>query len=109
MDLAEQKCVPCRGGVPPLSAEEAQALLRETPGWELEEGETRIRRTFKFRNFAQAMVFAGKVGEIAEQQGHHPDMNVGWGYCSVAFRTHAIGALHRNDFIMAAKVNALFP
>jgi 4a-hydroxytetrahydrobiopterin dehydratase len=109
MDLAGQKCVPCRGGVPPLTAEEAQGFLRETPGWELEEGATRIRRTFKFRNFAQAMEFARKVGEIAEQEGHHPDLAMGWGYCSVAFRTHAIGALHRNDFIMAAKVNRVAP
>lgn len=109
MNLAEQKCVPCRGSVPALTEEEAHGLLRETPGWELEEGATRIRRMFQFRNFAQAMEFARKVGEIAEEEGHHPDMTVGWGYCSVAFRTHAIGALHRNDFIMAAKVNRLAP
>lgn len=108
MELAARKCVPCRGDASPVTAEEAQELLRETPGWEPEEDATRIRRTFKFRNFAQAMEFAVKVGEIAEAEGHHPDIALGWGYCSVTFRTHAIGALHRNDFIMAAKVNALY-
>lgn len=109
MELGEKKCVPCRGSVPALTAEEARRLMGETPGWELEEDATRIRRTFRFRNFAQAMEFARKVGEIAEQEGHHPDMTLGWGYCSVAFRTHSIGALHENDFIMAAKVNRLAP
>ncbi len=99
--------MPCRGGVPGLSAEEAERLLAGVPGWELEEGATRIRRTFRFRNFAAAMDFARRVGGLAEAQGHHPDITIGWGYCSVAFRTHKIGALHENDFIMAAKVNAL--
>ncbi len=107
MGLAEKGCVPCRGGVPGLSVGEAEKLLEETPGWTLEEEATRIRRTFRFRDFATAMAFAQRVGELAEREGHHPDINLGWGYCSVAFRTHKIGALHENDFIMAAKVNAL--
>jgi len=107
MGLADKTCVACRGGVPGLSAEEAGKLLAETPGWALEEGATRIRRTFRFKDFAAAMAFARRVGELAEEEGHHPDITIGWGYCSVAFRTHKIGALHENDFIMAAKVNAL--
>ncbi len=107
MGLAEKRCVPCRGGVPPLSARKAEALLAGTPGWTLEEGATRIRRTFRFKDFASAMAFARRVGELAEEQFHHPDITVGWGYCSVAFRTHKIGGLHENDFIMAAKVDAL--
>lgn len=107
MGLAEKACVPCRGGVPGLSADEAARLLAETPGWALEEEATRIRRTFRFGDFASAMAFARKVGELAEAEGHHPDIALGWGYCTVAFRTHKIGALHENDFIMAAKVNAL--
>ncbi len=107
MGLAEKRCVPCRGGVPALSAAEAEALLAGAPGWTLEEGATRIRRTFRFRDFASAMEFARRVGELAEEQWHHPDIAVGWGYCSVAFRTHKIGGLHENDFIMAAKVDAL--
>ncbi len=107
MGLAEKKCVPCRGGVPALSAEEAENLLAEAPGWTLEERATRIRRTVRFKDFASAMDFARRVGDLAEAEGHHPDIAVGWGYCTVAFRTHRIGALHENDFIMAAKVNAL--
>ncbi len=107
MGLAEKACVPCRGGVAGLTADDAERLLAETPGWTLEEGATRIRRTFRFKDFAAAMAFARRVGDLAEEEGHHPDISLGWGYCSVAFRTHKIGALHENDFIMAAKVNAL--
>lgn len=84
-------------------------MLRETPGWDLEEEGTRIRRSFRFRNFAQAMEFARRVGDLAEEEGHHPDIALGWGYCTISFRTHKIHGLHRNDFIMAAKVNVLFP
>ncbi len=107
MGLADRSCVPCRGGVPALSAREAEALLAGTPGWALEEDATRIRRTYRFKDFASAMAFARRVGELAESEGHHPDIALGWGYCSVAFRTHKIGGLHENDFIMAAKVDAL--
>ena len=107
MGLAEKTCAPCRGGAAGLSAGEAEKLLAETPGWALEEGATRIRRTFRFKDFAAALAFAQRVGDLAEAEGHHPDIALGWGYCSVAFRTHKIGALHENDFIMAAKVNAL--
>ena len=107
MALSDKTCVPCRGGVPPLSAEEAQRYLRETPGWVLDEDASRIRRKWKFRDFASAMEFARKVGELADAQGHHPDLSLGWGYCEVVFRTHSIRGLHENDFIMAARVNAL--
>jgi len=105
--LIDKACVPCRGGVSPLSAEEARRYLEEVPGWTLDEDGSRIRRKWKFPDFAAAMAFAGKVGELAETQGHHPDLSVGWGYCEVVFRTHAIRGLHENDFIMAARVNAL--
>ena len=109
MGLAARKCEPCREAVSPMSREEAEELLRETPGWELEESATKIRRTIRFRNFAQAMEFARKVGVLAEGEGHHPDLSVGWGYCTVVFQTHKIRGLHGNDFIMAAKVNTLLP
>lgn len=109
MGLASRKCEPCRGAVSPMSREEAEALLRETPGWDLEEGATKIRRTFRFRDFAQAMEFGRKVGDLAEGEGHHPDITVGWGYCTVVFQTHKIRGLHANDFIMAAKTNTLLP
>lgn len=107
MELWERRCVPCRGGIPPLSAEDAGRLLAEVPGWTLAEEGTAIRREFRFRNFAEAMELARRIGEIAEAEGHHPDLSVGWGYCAVSFRTHAIRGLHGNDFVMAAKVNRL--
>ena len=109
MGLASRKCEPCREAVSPMSREEAEELLRETPGWELEESATKIRRTIRFRNFSQAMEFARKVGDLAEGEGHHPDISLGWGYCTVVFQTHKIHGLHGNDFIMAAKVNTLLP
>lgn len=92
-----------------MGAEEAGRMLEKAPGWTLDEGASGIRREFRFRNFAEAMRFACQVGELAEAEGHHPDLSVGWGYCTVRFRTHAIGGLHENDFIMAAKVGSLIP
>lgn len=109
MGLASNKCEPCRGGVTPVTRAEAEGMLPEIPGWELDDGATKIRKTFRFRNFVEAMEFARKVGDVAEGEGHHPDMTVGWGYCTVVFQTHKIRGLHRNDFIMAAKVNSLLP
>jgi len=107
MDLSDRRCVPCRGGVPAMEAEEAKKLVSQVSGWTLEEETKGIRREFRFRDFAEAMRFARQVGEIADAEGHHPDLSVGWGYCTVRFRTHSIRGLHENDFIMAAKVNRL--
>jgi len=90
-----------------MGAEEAERMVSQVPGWTLEEEAKGIRREFRFPNFAAAMLFAGRVGEIAEAEGHHPDLSIGWGYCTVRFRTHSIKGLHENDFIMAAKVNRL--
>ena len=90
-----------------MGAEEAERLVSQVPGWTLEQETKGILREFRFRNFSEAMRFARQVGEIAEAEGHHPDLSVGWGYCTVRFRTHSIGGLHENDFIMAAKVNRL--
>jgi len=109
MELLDKRCVPCRGGVPVLGTEEAERLVAQVPGWALEEGAKGIRREFRFRNFAEAMMFSRQVGELAEVEGHHPDLSIGWGYCTVRFRTHAIKGLHENDFIMAAKVNRHVP
>jgi 4a-hydroxytetrahydrobiopterin dehydratase len=107
MGLAEKKCEPCRGGVSPFPEEEALAYLAETPGWALAGNASRIERKFPFRDFASSMEFARKVGDLAEREGHHPDISFGWGYCTISFHTHRIRGLHENDFIMAAKVNAL--
>ena len=102
--LAAKSCVPCRGGVPPLSAAEAEPLLRETPGWTLAEGGTRLRRGFEFRDFVEAMRFVNRVADLAEEQGHHPDIAIHWNRVDLTLWTHKIGGLHENDFILAAKV-----
>ena len=107
MSLTAKQCTPCRGGVPPLSRAEAERLLRETPGWTLAADATRIERTFTTDDFACALRLVEKIAEVAEVEGHHPDVSFGWGYCRVVFYTHKIKGLHENDFIMAAKVNDL--
>lgn len=107
MTLHDKHCVPCRGGVPPMTGEAATAMMDEAPGWELIDGGTKLRRTLSVPNFARAQALAIEVGELAEAEGHHPDICYGWGYCTVVFYTHKIGGLHENDFIMAAKVNQL--
>ena len=107
MSLTSKTCVPCRGGIPPLQPAEARTFLKQTPSWELTHDDTRIRRAFTLDDFAEAMALVQKIGDLAEAEGHHPDIAFGWGYCAVVFYTHKIGGLHENDFIMAAKVNAL--
>ncbi|MEJ2552465.1 MAG: 4a-hydroxytetrahydrobiopterin dehydratase [Gammaproteobacteria bacterium] len=105
MSLATKQCVPCQGGIPPLSRDTAETYLKDTPGWELSADATRIQRKFKFRDFANAISFVNRIGELAESEGHHPDIAFGWGYCTVTLYTHKITGLHENDFIMAAKMN----
>ena len=105
-ELAAKTCMPCRGGVAPLSAAEAEAFLAEAPGWLLEDGR-RIERSWRFKNFRQAFAFVGAVAELAESEGHHPDITFGWGYATVALHTYKIKGLHENDFIMAAKIDRL--
>lgn len=106
MGLSAKTCVPCQGGIPPLGRDDVQRLLLETPGWLLSEDGARIRRTFRFPDFAQAMGFAVCVGNLAEAEDHHPDISFGWGYVTVVIFTHKINGLHENDFILAAKINA---
>jgi 4a-hydroxytetrahydrobiopterin dehydratase len=108
MGLADQQCVPCRGGVPPLPAERSAALLRELePGWVLNE-RGHLLRGYEFRDFAAALDFANRVGAIAEQQGHHPDLHVAWGRCGVEIWTHKIDGLTESDFFLAAKIDRAF-
>ena len=107
MSLTSKTCEPCRGGIPPLEEAEARAFMDQTPGWELIDDATKIRRTFSLGNFAESIALVNKVGDLAEDEGHHPDITFGWGYCTVLFYTHKIKGLHENDFIMAAKVNEL--
>lgn len=107
MNLCSKTCVPCRGGIPPMSEDEAKRYIQETPDWLLIDRGRKIKRIFPFKNFALAMGFAEKVGVLSEQENHHPDITFGWGYCQVVFYSHKINGLHENDFIMAAKVNQL--
>ena len=107
MSLTAKQCVPCRGGVPPLDRAQAEAYLKEVPGWSLPD-DRRIQRRYMFKNFVEALAFVNRVGELAEREGHHPDILFGWGYCEVTLYTHKIKGLHENDFIMAAKINELY-
>jgi 4a-hydroxytetrahydrobiopterin dehydratase len=106
-ELAGKTCTPCRGGVPPLEQTEAERYLREAPGWALMADGTRIERTFKLKNFRDALALVNRIGPLAEEEGHHPDITFGWGYVTVSLHTHKIKGLHENDFIMAAKINRL--
>jgi 4a-hydroxytetrahydrobiopterin dehydratase len=105
--LAGKSCVACKGGIPPLTREEAERLRGQTPEWKLSTDATKIERGFKFKNFREALAFVNKVGEVAEAEGHHPDISFGWGYVTVLLQTHKIKGLHENDFIMAAKIDRL--
>ena len=106
--LAEKKCTPCRGGVPPLTHEEAERFHAQAANWELLEDDHRIQRKFGFRNFREALTFVQQVGELAEAEGHHPDICFGWGHATVSLQTKKIKGLHENDFIMAAKIDRIF-
>jgi 4a-hydroxytetrahydrobiopterin dehydratase len=106
--LAEKTCVPCQGGVPPLRREEAERLRVHSPEWQLVDNGSRIERRFTFRNFRDSLGFVQKVGEMAEAQGHHPDVKFGWGYAEISLQTKKIKGLHENDFIMATKIDRAF-
>jgi 4a-hydroxytetrahydrobiopterin dehydratase len=110
-DLCTKSCVPCEGGVEPLTEEGAHALLPQVPGWSLQWGEPpRILRDFELASFLDALAFVNRVGEVAEAEGHHPNILLhSWSRVCVEVYTHAIGGLHENDFILAAKVNELRP
>ena len=110
MTLATGKCVACRRGAPTVTDEEVAELHPQVPDWELTEVDAikRLKRGFKFRDFAGAMEFASRIGEAAEAEGHHPRLTVEWGRVGVEWWTHKIRGLHRNDFIMAAKSDRLF-
>jgi 4a-hydroxytetrahydrobiopterin dehydratase len=103
--LAAKSCIPCRGGVPPLAPDEVSTHHRQTPDWSVQDEARRIERTFKFRNFADAFGFVRQVADLAEAEGHHPDISFGWGYVTVSLQTKKIKGLHENDFIMAAKLD----
>ncbi|MBI4122823.1 MAG: 4a-hydroxytetrahydrobiopterin dehydratase [Parcubacteria group bacterium] len=105
-DLAQKKCAACEGGTAPLRGAQIQEYLSQlTTPWEIVDGIT-IRKEFKFKNFKEALDFVNKVGELAEQENHHPDIELGWGRVAIDLSTHAIGGLSENDFILAAKIES---
>ncbi len=105
MDLAAQKCVPCEGGIPPLSSEQVAELIKNLGGWQVEG--VKLQKEFNFKNFAEAIGFVNQVAAIAESEGHHPDLHVFYNKVVIEPWTHAIGGLHQNDFILAAKIDNL--
>lgn len=106
--LTEQKCAPCEGGVDPLSAEAANNLITQLDAdWSLTDDAREIARTYKFKNYYQTMAFVNALAWIAHGEDHHPDLEVGYNRCHVRYSTHAIGGLSQNDFICAAKIDAL--
>ena len=105
--LAEERCVACRPDSPRMTAEQIDALKREIPDWSVVErdGVPRLERVFSFANFVEALGFTNAIGGLAEAAGHHPALTTEWGRVTVAWWTHAIAGLHRNDFVMAAKTD----
>ncbi len=104
--LAAKSCVPCRGGVPPLKGEEIAPLARELQGWQVVK-EHHLFKSYQFTDFRTALDFVNRVGELAEEQGHHPDIFLAWGKVEITIWTHKIDGLTESDFILAAKIDTL--
>jgi len=105
--LADQHCVPCRGGVPPLKGEQLIAYTEQLPGWKIVE-EHHIAKSFLFRDFKTGLDFVDRIGAVAEQEGHHPDLCLEWGKVDVKIYTHKIRGLTESDFVLAAKIDQLY-
>ncbi len=105
-DLADRQCVPCRGGVPPLKGGQLKELSGKLPNWAVVD-EHHIERRYEFPDFKQALAFVNRIGEVAEEQGHHPDLCLSWGEVRVKLFTHKIDGLTESDFILAAKIDRL--
>jgi 4a-hydroxytetrahydrobiopterin dehydratase len=107
-DLSAKKCVPCEGGVAPLTAQQAETLRAQLhAGWEIAADAKSLKRSLKFKDFYRTMSFVNALAHVANTEDHHPDLEVGYDYCRVTFTTHAIGGLSQNDFICAAKLDLL--
>lgn len=106
-ELGAKHCVPCEGGVPALTKDKVKSLLLEVKDWQVNPENTQISKRFTFKGFYKTMAFVNAIAWIANQENHHPDMEVGYNYCMVKYTTHAINGLSENDFICAAKVDAL--
>ena len=109
-ELSEKHCKPCEGGIAPLTLDEAQAMRQQlNPQWSIDADGKSLRRQWQFKNFYRTMSFVNAVAHIANTEDHHPDLEVGYGYCRLRYNTHAIGGLSENDFICAAKIDLLSP
>ena len=106
-DLSDKKCVPCEGGVLPLTEVQIKLLLVDLNDWSVNVEQTTIIKKYSFKNFYHTMSFVNAVAWIANQEGHHPDLEVGYNYCTINYTTHAINGLSENDFICAAKIDRL--
>ena len=109
-DLADKKCIPCEGGIPSFDTNEIHKYLKKVDGWDVKADDDKIYyliKEFKFKNFLESQNFVNKVGQIAETEGHHPDIWFGWGYAKIKIFTHAIKGLHESDFVLAAKVDKI--
>jgi 4a-hydroxytetrahydrobiopterin dehydratase len=104
--LSLKECVPCRGGVPPLNEEEIAKFLPELDGWEVVNNH-HLKKGYKFSNFRESQEFVNRVGDLAEEQGHHPDICFGWGNAEISIWTHKIDGLTESDFVLAAKIDKL--
>ena len=105
-DLAERECVPCRGGVPPMKGEGIEKLLKQLEGWQVID-EHHLQKVYRFKDFRESLEFVNRVGSLAEQQGHHPDICFGWGKADLTIWTHKIDGLSESDFVLAAKIDKL--
>ena len=109
-DLSEKKCIPCEGNIPPFNTEEIHKYLKKVDGWDVKQDELDghyLTKQYKFENFVESQSFVNKVGQIAEIEGHHPDIFFGWGYAQIKIFTHAIKGLAESDFILAAKIDKI--
>ena len=105
-ELAERQCVPCRGGVPPMKGEQLNEMSSQLPDWQVV-NEHHLQRSYRFKDFRETLDFANRVGELAEEQGHHPDICFGWGKADITIWTHKIDGLTESDFVLAAKIDKL--
>ena len=109
-DLSEKKCVPCEGGIPSFDLNEIHKYLKKVDGWDVKSENNEsyfLTKEFKFNNFSESQSFINKVGNLAEKEGHHPDIWFGWGYAKIKIFTHAINGLHESDFVLAAKIDKI--
>jgi 4a-hydroxytetrahydrobiopterin dehydratase len=108
-ELASRRCKPCRADTPPLRTEEAQTMMQQVPGWTTDP-EGKLTRNIKLADFKEALALVNRIGDLAEQEGHHPDLTIhSWNQVRIELYTHSIKGLSENDFILAAKINQLLP